>query len=304
MQQRTDGLIQLLDLQPQVDMGNDDLIFGNYVKFPPASQINPDLFPDVLEMLALPLPFDGAVDVSSLRWLRNLTPSLRSLVLVALGQPSALTTGAGYFLLEFPNLDAESEETLELVNYLLPPAVYEHDLPADHQYWRPDPEDLNSDPNDELLALCRSRPVALDKLVSEIESLRREFDDAQTLIVQKAILLACFSLVESFTRQRALLNAPRFPESPSVEELILRLVRREVQDDTNRTAVMKALEPGKAWGKQIPEWKLRNALAHDIGAVTIDGKTISFEHPARVTQTRSIEKVFDDLIRYANANLA
>lgn len=159
-QQNIEDLIQFLDLQPQTDTGNDDFVFGNYVEFPRASQIDPDLIPAVLDALRVPLPFAGAVTVVSLRWLPTLSSTTRILVLGALGKPSVSTTSTGEFLLTFPNLNAQSEETLELVDHLLPTALYEHDLPRSHQHWQPDPEDLNGDPDDELLDLYRLRPVS------------------------------------------------------------------------------------------------------------------------------------------------
>ncbi|MCT1385885.1 hypothetical protein M4D54_09665 [Brachybacterium sp. p3-SID1565] len=303
-QQNIENLIELLDLQPQTDTGNDDFAFGNYVEFPRASQIDPDLIPAVLDALRVPLPFAGAVTAVSLRWLPTLSSITRILVLGALGEPSVSTTSEGEFLLTFPTLDARSEETLELVDHLLPTALYEHDLPSSHQYWQPDPEDLNGDPDDELFDLYRLRPVSLGTLIDELEALRAMFETTQEPTVQKAILLACFSLVESFTRQRALLNAPRFPASPQVEQLVLDLLRREVQDDGRRNRVVKALEPEKTWETKIPEWQLRNALAHDIGAVLIGGGEVSYEDASRTVQTRATDKLFHDLIGYANSNLA
>lgn len=296
-------LIELLELQPQADTGSDGFVFGNLVEFPPASQIDPDLIPAVLDILGIPLPFAGSATASSLRWLPNLSSTTRRLVMGALGEVSVSTTDGGEFLLTFPSLNPSSEESLELVDHLLPSALYEHDLPEDQRYWQPDPEDLHRDPDDELLDLYRSRPVTLDTLVGELGALRKTFDTTQDSIVQKAILLACFSLVESFSRQRALTNAPRFPESPQVEGLILRLLRHEVQDDRRRSRVVKALEPEKAWEEKIPEWQLRNALAHDIGAVTAENGSISFEDANQIVQTREIEKLFNDLIGYANRNL-
>ena len=296
-------LIELLELQPQADTGNDGFVFGNYVEFPSAPQIDPDLISTVLDLLGVPLPFAGKVTASSLRWLPDLSPTTRGLVLGALGEASVSTTDRGDFLLTFPSLNAKSEETLELVDHLLPSTQYEHDLPEDQRYWQTDPEDLNRDPDDDLLDLFRSRPVAIDTLIGEIEALRATFDTTQESTVQKAILLACFSLVESFSRQRALVNAPRLPKAPQVERLVLNLLRREVQDDRRRSRVVKALEPGKVWNEQIPEWHLRNALAHDIGAVIVENGTISFEDANRIARTRGIEKLFDDLIGYANINL-
>lgn len=304
--QHIEDLIQLLDLEPQTDTGNDDFVFGNYVEFPPASQIDSDLIPDVLDVLGVPLPFAAAVTAASLRWLPNLSPSMRALALEALGEPVVSTTEAGEYLLTFPHLNPSSEETIELVDHLLPSTLYEHDLPDSQRYWQPDPEDLNRDPNDELLDLYLSRPVTLGTLIGELESLRTTFDETQESIVQKAILLACFSLVESFTRQRALLNAPRFPESPEVEQLLIQLLRREVENDERRSRVVEALEPEKNWEKQIPAWRLRNALAHDIGGVVIDDGQITFEDARRPHQNRvtvDADKLFDDLIGYANGNL-
>lgn len=300
--QYMEELIQLLDLQPQVDSGNDDFVFGNYVEFPPASQIDPDLIPTVLDLLGVPLPFAGAVTACSLRWLPNLSPSTRALVLNTLGEPTVSTTEEG-FLFTFPSLIVSSNETSALVDHLVPAAAYEHDLPDSHQYWQPDPEDLNRNPDDELLELYRSQPVRLDTLIGELDSLRTKFDAIREPSVQKAILLACFSLIESFTRQRALFNVPRFPESPDVEQLILKLLRREVANEDRRSRVVKALEPEKSWDRQIPEWNLRNALAHDIGGVLISEGEITFEAAGGAVRKRSIDTLFDDLMGYANRNL-
>lgn len=302
VRQRLEELVRLLDLNPQPETGHDDFVFGNYVEFPIAAQIDPDLIPEVLDVLGVPLPFAGATTSSSLRWVQSLSSSTRALVIAALGEPAVSISESGEFLLKFPHLSTTSEETLELVDHVCPPALYESDLPESLRYGQPDPEDLSRDPDDELFDLYRSHPVALDKLIDELGSLRTTFESTQDNTVQKAVLLACFSLLESFTRQRALLNAPRFPESPKLEALILRLLRSEVRDDVKRDRVVKALEPEKSWDKQIPGWQLRNALAHDIGAVHVGEGEIIFEDDG-TTQKHQTDKLFDELINYARSNL-
>lgn len=302
-QHHIERLVELLDLQPQTDTGNDDFVFGNYVEFPPASQIDPELFPAALEILGVPLPFSGAVTACSLQWLLVVSPLTRRLVLEAMGDPVVSITESGEFLLAFPNLTVSSPETIGLVDHLIPATAYENDLPESQRFWQPDPEDSDRDPDDELLDLYRSRPVTLSTLIRELDSLRTTFEAVEEVAVQKAILLACFSLVESFTRQRALLNVPRFPESPELGEFFLKLLRREVANDGRRSQVVKALEPKKSWAKQIPAWDLRNALAHDFGGVTIKNGELAFEGADSAIRRLVIDKLFEDLIGYAKKNL-
>ncbi|TFB66931.1 hypothetical protein E3N86_00775 [Cryobacterium sp. Hz7] len=300
--QQIEDLVHLLDLQPQTEIGNDGFVFGNYIEFPSAIQIDRDLIPDVLDILGAPLPFEGAVTASSLHWLPKLNASTRALVLKTLGEPTVVTTETGEYLLRFPHLGVRQKETTELVDHLLPSTVYEHDLPDTHLYWQPDPENMNQDADDELLDLYRSQPVTLDTLIGELTSLHTTFEATGETTVQKAILLACFSLVESFTRQRALLKVPLFPDSPKLEQLLLKLLRREVVNDQRRRQVVNALEPEKLW-EEIPEWQLRNALAHDIGTVLIEDGTITFEDANRKPQKVLADQLFEGLISYANKTL-
>ena len=304
-QKHIEDLIEILDLEPQIETGNDDFVFGNYVEFPSASQIDRALIPEVLNLLGVPLPFERAVEASFLAWLPNLDSATRTLVLEALGEPEISTSERGEFLLTFQNLTASSEKVLELVDLLMPSTLYEEDLADDLRYWQPDPEYLYGEPDDELLDLFGSRPVDLNTLIFELKSLRDTFAATHDSTVQKAILLACFSLVESFTHQRSLQNAPRFPDSPDVERLIRRLLTREIRDDGKRKQVVNTLEPEKTWQRRIPGWELRNALSHDIGGVVIAYGEASFEgqKPETPTQMMSIESVFRDLIEYANSNL-
>lgn len=305
--QQFDDLIDLLNLEPQVESGNDDYIFGHYLEFPSASRIGLDLIPNVLEILGVPLPFGLVVEACSLSWLRDLNSFTRELVLGALGEPTVTMTDAGEFLLAFPSLRVDSAEVVELVDRLLPPTLYEPELPDDQRYWQPDADDLYGEPDDELLDLYRSRPVTCERLVGELRSLRATFDATGDSTVRKAILLACFSLVESFTRQRSLQRAPRFPRSPETEGLVLGLLRREVQNDERRQKVVNALEPGKAWEKQIPSWKLRNALAHDIDGVSIECGKVAFVAPKQQQKdsvhTMESETIFENLIEYVRNNL-
>ena len=302
-QQQVESLIQLLDVEPQIEGGQDDIVYGSYVEFPPASLIDPRLIPDVLEILEVPLPFAREVTVSSLRWLQSLRSPIRTHVLSALGTPTASIQETGAFLLSFPQLAAGTAETNELVDVLLPSTVYEHDLPDSHRYWQPDPDDLNQNADDELLDLYRTRPVAVDRLIGEVKSLRVSFEATLDLTVQKAILFAVFSLIENFTRQRALLKAPQFHGQPKLEELVLKLLRNQVKDDRHRKEVVGALEPEKSWAKVIPEWELRNALAHDIGSVGIEAGKISFEDKNQKTHALTADGVFDALLEYVEDNL-
>lgn len=304
--QYIEDLIRLLDLEAQTDIGSEGFIFGNYLEFPAASEIDSELLCEVLEILGVPLPFKGEATASSFTWLPDLSPAIRALVLEVLGKPEVSAMESGDFLLRFPDLNASPERIIEIVEGLLPQTLYENDLPDSLRYWQPDPEDSNCDPNDELLSRFRSQPVTLNTLTAELRSLQETLDATQEPVVKKAIALAGFSLVESFARQRALLKAPDFPGLPKFDDYLKTLLSREVEKEDRRKRLVNALEPGKEWKQQIPSWKLRNALAHDIGGVSAERKEFTYAVDSRKSEKRekiTEKNLFEELLGYAEENL-
>lgn len=300
--QQFEELIDLLGLETEVETGNDDAVYGHYIEFGTASRHDPELFPAVLDFFGIPLPFEGAVRVSSLAWLPNLESKTLELTRLALGDPLLSITETGDFMVSFPQLRSDSEETLNLVDHLLPPTLYEHDLPESHRYWQPDPEDLYRDLDDDLMDLYREHPVPVDTLIGELASLRASADATSDPSAQKAFLFACFSLVESFTRQQALTCADRFTAAPEAREYILGLLRREVGRADQRRKLVEAFRPEKDY-QHIPHWSLRNKLAHDIGAVPLENGELTYESRPGESVTVGVVAVFDELITHANDHL-
>ncbi|MEX3510677.1 hypothetical protein VVR84_14145 [Kocuria carniphila] len=296
--QQFDELIDLLGLEVEVEIGNDDAVYGNYIQFGPASRHDPELFPAVLDFFGIPLPFDGAVPVSSLAWLPNLQRETLELTLHALGDPSLSITDTGEFLVSFPQLRSDSEETLSLVDYFLPSTLFEHDLPEKHRYWQPDPEDLYQDSDDDLMDLYQAHPVPVDTLIGELKSLRASAVSISDPSIQKALLFASYSLVESFTNQQALTYAGRFTAAPDATAYLLRLLRQELKTVDRRRKLVKAFRPEKEY-KEIPHWPLRNDLAHDIGAVPLENGQLTYEDRSKPVTIAATE-LFDQLINYAS----
>lgn len=297
--QQFEELINLLGLETVVETSNDGTTYGHYIEFGTASQHDPDLFPAVLDFFGLPLPFDSEVPISSLAWLPDLQPETLDLTLHAFGEPSLSISEAGEFLVSFPQLRPSSEETLNLVDHLLPPTLYEHDLPNRYRYWQPDPEDLHWDADDDWMDLYQVPLVPIDTLIGELTSLRTAADATPDPSTKKGLILASYSLVESFTRQQALTYAESFIASPNARKYLLRLLHRQVERADQRKSLVEAFRPEKKY-QDIPYRVVRNKLAHDIGAVRLENGELVYENKSGESFTVGATALFDELITYAN----
>lgn len=288
---RLHRIIEMLDLSPEAEVGKDDFIFGNMIEFPPARELDSSQFPELLAEFSIDLPVDSKLDENFLENLlskADLDDAGRSLLLR---------------VLEGSEIDWGSDEMFDLVDHLLPGTLYDTDLPSDLSYWQPDDE-LYFDSEAEMLRLFQEQPVAVSALLSELASIKESFQKSQDTVVKKSLILACFSLVESYTRQRIMVNVPVLSASPELNKYIESLLEQETRTEQRRAKLISVLEPNKKWKEQIPFWQLRNALAHDFGSVHLAASEISYQSKSKKIEEITETEFFSSLVDYVETNLA
>ncbi|MDR7374657.1 hypothetical protein J2X28_001649 [Kocuria rhizophila] len=297
-----EALAQLLFLEPEQEMSyRDGMVFGNYLELPSAENISDDDLEEVLEHLGISLPSDAPMRVEGFSQLRILDVVGREQLLDMLGTPDLQFSDDGELFISFPDFTRDTSTLRSILATQLPMTVYEPDLPESMKYYSD--VELSLDWEYDLMRQNWEEPVAVEALIEKIELMHEDYLTASSVILRKSVLLACFSLVEAFTRQRAIQNIPLNPSGSPFERHVFKIFEELVSNDVKRKDLVNILEPKKEWRQQIPLWRLRNALAHDIDGVDLNGKKLVYTFKRGRVEKIEAEKIFNDLIDYANKYL-
>lgn len=123
-------------------------------------------------------------------------------------------------------------------------------------------------------------PLPSDETVAELERLKNKISDNETQdsLVIKALVLAAFSLTESFQKgfvKEQIVKA-NLPDTDKQTEAFVDSILVDILNDGQRRANLLERYTDQAL-KRIPYWILRNQLAHNIGDMVVLNHRITGE---------------------------
>lgn len=139
-------------------------------------------------------------------------------------------------------------------------------------------------------------------VVDEVNNLKNLCDNSNHEIVKKSLILAAFSQVESFFKSVIYNNLPNFEkaiENESISELIKKSLDNKLKKRNDRIEIFRAIFNLNKEFKDLDTqyYTIRNGLAHDIGAVSINANCICYEISNSIYSI-DIDELFIELINF------
>lgn len=250
------SIIETLDLEPELNIGNDDFVYGNYIEWPKLDSLTNDELDYLKDFIDGSIKYDENDREEIISSLKNS------------GMPD------GIIMYEFDG-----------------------DMPDRYGYFY-EPEEVYGN-----YAAYESQPIEeynnqIDRLINTI----KESDDE---LVIKSLILATLILTESFALNKARRNAPnKIKDIPKgeIRNYLEEMIGTDVKKDNERMRLIQIFV-NRSVGK-LPEKKLRNHLAHDIGSEKIYLNKGCIFYPRNKDGTGelikiSLRKLFSNLKKYA-----
>lgn len=282
------------DIQPEVEIGNDDFIYGNYfdwdtfrvdeeenlllsfnVQIPPWSKkITIKEYSDFITQEV----FENTSIISDC--------NLDNLQIVTQG------THLSEIEIQFPNrTDSSSDEIISAIfdYYEVPSGTdYEYALPEDLQYW-------NSTLENEY-EYYKKYPLTFSTYQQTLSDIQTKIHDTSDELTKKALVLSSVIITESLFKSVIVEKIPEETKiTPFSKDLlsqeINRILRSSVEDKNKLfKKLFKQNAPKLGWTD------LRNSLAHDIESSTFLNDEITYKNNKAIEYKMKL----DDLFRQQN----
>ncbi|GEN94455.1 hypothetical protein [Pediococcus ethanolidurans] len=266
------------DIEPELETGNDDFVFGNYVDW---DRFRQDEEENLLAYFDIQLPWGEELFLSEyFELLRQEVFQNTSIVEDCDLDKLKITTQSNIIsemVIQFPRRkDSKSDEIISAVfdYYGIPSGTeYEYELPEKLQYWHNMLEngDLESEYEN-----YRKYPLKFGAYKKTISEIALKVSNTSDTMTKKSLILSSFIISESLLKSAIV---SKIPKETAISKFSKEILSKEI-DNRLRGSVNKRNELFKQlFNEKAPkqEWiNLRNSLAHDIESSTIQGNEISY----------------------------
>lgn len=287
------------DIEPEIEYGSDDYIFGNYVDWNRFRYENEEA---LLESFGVELPwgknltFYEFISFISQDIFQN-TNIFREYL-----EDKLLIDGTNELLyntiIKFIERDDEISESLvsSILDYYEVPSgtSYENELPEHLRYWQPDLLDFEYNN-------YKKYPVKVDNYECTIQEIFNDIDLAKKELTKKALVLASLTITESMFKS---IIVDKIPQDNGVSEFGKEIIQTEINKILrgNIKGKNKLFKKLYKTNPPIQKWiDLRNSLAHDIeNSSIIENEIIYLNLKNDEKDKYLISDLKEDLIRYWN----
>ncbi|GAB5052878.1 hypothetical protein [Pediococcus ethanolidurans] len=266
------------NIEPELETGNDDFVFGNYVDW---DRFRQDEEENLLAYFDIQLPWGEELFLSEyFELLRQEVFQNTSIVEDCDLDKLEITTQSNIIsemVIQFPRRkDSKSDEIISAVfdYYGIPSGTeYEHELPEKLKYWHNMLENgyLESEYEN-----YRKYPLKFGTYKKTISEIALKVSNTSDTLTKKALILSSFIISESLLKSAIV---SKIPKETAISKFSKEILSKEI-DNKLRGSVNKRNELFKQlFNEKAPkqEWiNLRNSLAHDIESSTIQGNEISY----------------------------
>lgn len=284
------------DIEPEVEIGNDGLVYGNYVEWDRFRQENEE---ELLSSFDVHLPWGKKLCLTEyLEFLNQEVFENTSIISDwDLNKLKIMTQGndTSEIIIQFPTReDCNSKEIVSAIfdYYEVPSGTeYEYELPERLQYWNTMLENGYLENEYEYYKKYPLKFRVYERTISDIQS---KVNNSLDTLSKKSLILSSFIISESLLKSAIV---SKIPEETAISEFSKNILSTEIGNRlrgsvNKRNELFKQLFKEKA-PKQ--EWiNLRNSLAHDIESSTIQGNEITYES---LTDGKEYTVSIDDLFK-------
>lgn len=262
------------EIDPEMETGNDDQVYGNYVDWDEFRENNED---ELLQYFDIYLPWDEDIDLE--HYIKFITQPLMKEFKGLLTERAFDTLKykadevrfINDIVIKFPTKEPSIVD--EIFDFCGVPSGtdYEYDLPEELQFW---PAVLGHDDDDYLY--FQNSTFSLDnhkEMLEEIEGKINEIDDE---LIQKSLLLTTMIFSEILLKS---LITKKIPNSDTLDDINNKILNKSIN---------KKLRGGiddirgffnEVYGEKAPKLKwapLRNLLTHEFNNCTINDNNVYY----------------------------
>ncbi len=284
------------DIEPELETGNDDIVYGYYVDWDGFRQKNKE---DLLSSFDVHLPWGERLYLSEyLEFLNQEVFENTSIISDwDLDKLQIVTQGNNIseIIIQFPTSnDCNSDEIVSAIfdYYEVPSGTeYEYELPEKLQYWN---TMLENDYHENEYEYYKKYPLEFRTYEQTIFDIQSKVNNSLDILSKKSLILSSFIISESLLKSAIV---SKIPEETAISEFSKKILSTEINNKLRgsvdkRNALFKQLFKEKA-PKQ--EWvNLRNSLAHDIESSIIQGNEITY---TSLSDGKEYTVNFDDLFK-------
>ncbi|MBM6615049.1 hypothetical protein JTF06_09135 [Desemzia sp. RIT804] len=289
------------DIETEIETGNDDFIYGNYVDWDRFRAENED---NLLDYFDVSLPWGKKLtileyaDFIKQEVFTNTAISdnynLTKLPVSKQGEDISK------LYIQFPNRnDSDSDKLIfEIFNHFEVPSdqEYEYELPEDLQYWHTLLVDEYSENEYEYY---KNYPVEFTTYKDAIYDIQSKVNGTSDTLTKKSLILSSLIISESLLKSIIVKKTPR---ETGISEFSQEIISSEISKKLRGSVETRNGLFKKLFNRNTPKqnWvNLRNSLSHDIESSFIKDKNIIFTNMKEdKEETYSIDNLFKNQIEF------
>lgn len=266
-------LLSYLDETPEIESGNEGIIYGNYLDW---DRIRQEHENDILNYLGVDLPWGKSLNLDEYLIIISQDVFKKTNILEDYLKDSLLIDEVNDYLYDIKVHFTEREDNCadDLVSdifefYEIPFSThYEKDLPEKLRYWESE-FDKEYDFN-----IYSKYPINVEDYGHKINALFDKIDCSEDQTIKTSLILSSLILTESMFKSvivRKIKQMPKIDEKNLLQDQVNKRLRR---GHNERKKLFKEYYKVEA---PVQYWiDLRNSLAHDIDSVSLNNNDICY----------------------------
>lgn len=286
------------DIETEVETGNDDFVYGNYVDWDSFRKENEESLIEYFDVL---LPWEKEISVSEYYDLINQDYFKNTSIIedYDLDQLPLIeeADNISEVIIQFPSFNGRIIS--DIFDYFgVPSGVeYEYELPENLQYWH---NMLKVDEDE--YEYYKSNPIKFIDFENTINEIKEKVVDASDDLSKKSLILSSMIISESLFKS---ILVEKIPNETNISEFSKNILTSEINKKLRGNVKIRNGLFKELFGERAPEqmWtNLRNSLAHDIESSTIEGENILFNNlKTNEENSFSIEELFAKQLEFGQA---
>lgn len=285
------------DIEVEVETGNDDFVYGNYVDWDSFREENKE---ELIEYFDVSLPWEKELSVTEYCDLINQGCFKNTSIiedydldrLPLIEQASNISE----VIIEFPPFD--NKIISDIFDYFGVPSgmEFEYELPEELQYWH---NMLNDDYDEDEYEYYKTNPLQFIDFENTINEIKEKVCDASDDLSKKSLILSSMIISESLFKS---ILVEKIPDETNISEFSKKILTKEINKKLRGNVELRNGLFKELYGEKAPEqtWtNLRNSLAHDIESSTIEDQNVLFINLKTNEENNfSIDEIFSKQLEF------
>lgn len=255
------------DIETEVETGNDDFVFGNYVEWDRFRDENEE---ELLDYLGVDLPWGKSLTLHEYIDFISQDIFQKTNLIQEYIEDKLLMENTSELLydISIKFIERNNEVSDNLISnifdyYGVPSGMeYEYELPEYLRYWQDDFSDFDYDN-------YKKYPIKVEKYEHTINCIFNDIDSATEQLIKKSLVLSSLIITESMFKS---VIVEKIPKDNEISEFGKEIIQSEINNILRGNNEGRNKLFNKLYKKKAPSqnWiNLRNSLAHDIESSSI-----------------------------------